>query len=208
VEQTLRHVRTTDPAAAGGPTGQSYVHLRTWLDEDDLSTERFVGMLNRIIAGDVPTDVVPILTASRGIALVKDDKMNLRPICIESVILRLVAGLALRLSRREVDDFFLHNAKAKQFGVGVPSGCNLQALAVVEHLRRYPGAIAISNDLKSRDVLWSTVQRHFPKLDALIRLTCQSEADIYVTGDGSERATVKNNVGSRQGCAFGSFLFC
>ena len=91
-------------------------------------------MLNRIIAGDVPTDIVPILTASRGIALVKDEKMNLRPICIGSVILRFVAGLALRLSRREVDDFFLHNAKAKQFGVGVPSGCNLQALAVEEHL--------------------------------------------------------------------------
>ena len=149
MEQALRHVRTTDPAAAGGPTGQSYVHLRTWLDEDDLSTERFVGMLNRIIAGDVPTDIVPILTASRGIALVKDEKMNLRPICIGSVILRFVAGLALRLSRREVDDFFLHNAKAKQFGVGVPSGCNLQALAVEEHLRRHPGAIAIQLDCAS-----------------------------------------------------------
>ena len=98
-------------------------------------------MLNRIIAGDVPTNVVPILTASRGIALVKDEKMNLRPICIGSVILRFVAGLALRLSRREVDDFFLHNAKAKQFGVGVPSGCNLQALAVEEHLRRHPGRL-------------------------------------------------------------------
>ena len=214
IEQALRHVRTTDPAAAGGPTGQSYVHLRTWLDEDDLSTERFVGMLNRIIAGDVPTDVVPILTASRGIALVKDEKMNLRPICIGSVILRFVAGLALRLSRREVDDFFLHNAKAKQFGVGVPSGCNLQALAVEEYLRRHPGAIALSLDLKnafnswSRDVMWSTVQRHFPKLEALIRLMYQSEADIYVAGNGSERATVKNGVGSRQGCAFGSFLFC
>ena len=75
--------------------------------------------------------------------------MNLRPICIGSVILRFVAGLALRLSRREVDDFFLHNAKAKQFGVGVPSGCNLQALAVEEHLRRHPGAIAIQLDLRN-----------------------------------------------------------
>ena len=110
--------------------------------------------------------------------------MNLRPICIGSVILRFVAGLALRLSRREVDDFFLHNAKAKQFGVGVPSGCNLQALAVEEHLRRHPGAIAIQLDCAnwSRDVLWSTVQQYFPKLEALIRLMYQSEADIYVTG--------------------------
>ena len=96
----------------------------------------------------------------------------------------------------------------------MPSGCNLQALAVEEYLRRHPGAIALSLDLKnafnswSRDVMWSTVQRHFLKLEALIRLMYHSEADIYVAGNGSERATVKNGVGSRQGCAFGSFLFC
>ena len=53
----------------------------------------------------------------------------------------------------------------------MPSGCNLQALAVEEHLRRHPGAIAISQDLKNAfNVLWSTVQQYFPKLEALIRL--------------------------------------
>jgi hypothetical protein len=40
-------------------------------------------------------------------------------------------------------------AAAKQFGVGVASGCNLMAMTVDQYLRNNPGHIAISMDAKN-----------------------------------------------------------
>ena len=132
------------PPAGGAPTGQTYITLRTWFDEDDAATDHFVAATNNIIANKVPPSIIPLLTAARGLAIPKDEEGNLRPIAVGSVLLRFVASLALGLSHKETDAYFLGaHAKAKQFGIGVASGCNLMAAAIESHLRQNPTHIAI-----------------------------------------------------------------
>jgi hypothetical protein len=54
------------------------------------------------------------------------------------------------LSREACDEYFLGGgAAAKQFGVGVASGCNLMAMTVDQYLRNNPGHIAISCDTRN-----------------------------------------------------------
>ena len=109
-----------------------------------------MGVVNRTLAGKVPDAVAPLLTAGRGLTIPKDDKGNLRPIVVGHVPLRFVSSLALSLSREACDEYFLGGgAAAKQFGVGVASGCNLMAMTVDQYLRNNPGHIAISMDAKN-----------------------------------------------------------
>ena len=106
-----------------------------------------VAATNNIIASKVPPSIIPLLTAARGLAIPKDEEGNLRPIAVGSVLLRFVASLALGLSHKETDAYFLGaHAKAKQFGIGVASGCNLMAAAIESHLRQNPTHIAIAGD--------------------------------------------------------------
>ena len=171
-DQVLRKIRSTDTAAAGGPTGQTYITLRTWFDEDDAATDHFVAATNNLIANKVPPSIIPLLTAARGLAIPKDEEGNLRPIAVGSVLLRFVASLALGLSHKETDAYFLGaHAKAKQFGIGVASGCNLMAAAIESHLRQNPTHIAIGADSRSafntydRSVMWAIARAHFPTLN-------------------------------------------
>jgi hypothetical protein len=53
-------------------------------------------------------------------------------------------------------------AAAKQFGVGVASGCNLMAMTVDQYLRNNPGHIAISCD--TRNAFGASFASTFPTL--------------------------------------------
>ena len=134
------HAVTAWPTSAASLAGRARDH----------ATETLVGVVNRILAGKVPDAVAPLLTAGRGLTIPKDDKGNLRPIVVGHVLLRFVSSLALSLSREACDEYFLGGgAAAKQFGVGVASGCNLMAMTVDQYLRNHPGHIAISCDTKN-----------------------------------------------------------
>ena len=169
---------------------------------------------NSIIANKVPPSIIPLLTAARGLAIPKDEDGNLRPIAVGGVLLRFVASLALGLSHKETDAYFLGaHAKAKQFGIGVASGCNLMAAAIESHLRQNPTHIAIGADSRNafnsydRSVMWAIARTHFPHLECLLRLMYGASAPIFVPTD-STPAIISNEIGSRQGCSWGSFLYC
>ena len=55
--------------------------------------------------------------------------------------------------------------------------------------------------------MWAIARTHFPHLECLLRLMYGASAPIFVPTD-STPATISNEIGSRQGCSWGSFLYC
>ena len=55
--------------------------------------------------------------------------------------------------------------------------------------------------------MWDTLSHHFPDLLPLLRLMYGEDGLVFFKS-GDETTTIRNNIGSRQGCAFGSFLYC
>ena len=209
----IRVIRRSNPASAGGLSGTSYKTLRTWFLKPDTLSEDLTAVLNLIASGQVPPQIIPLLNAGRGIAIPKDDKGALRPIVIGHVLLRLLGSYALRHLSKEVQAFFL-TPLPLQFGVGVPSGCELVAAAITAHLNSNQSHIDISCDARNafnswcRSQMWDTLTTHFPSLVSLVKLMYGSPSSILFFEPGSGLTEVLNSVGCKQGCSLGSFLFC
>ena len=56
-----------------------------------------------------------------------------------------------------------------------------------------------------RSVMWPTLQQRFPKLLSLLRLMYVKDGPVFFI-NGEDTTTIRNNAGSRQGCAFGSLM--
>ena len=214
VEEVLKRVRSSNKNSAGGLSGSDYQSLSAWLHEDDDLTRQLVSLLNRIAAGAVPPAIVGLLTAGRGVVIPKDEIGGLRPIVVGHILLRFVGSLALAKEAPAIRDFFLKPVPL-QFGVGVQGGCELMAAAISSFLTLHPGAIDIGCDAQNafnswdRTRLWSPLERNFPGLCSFGRLLYGSSATILFAEEGvSGAASVSNNVGSRQGCSWGSFCYC
>ena len=56
--------------------------------------------------------------------------------------------------------------------------------------------------------MWGPLLEHFPNMAALARLMYGDASSIIFHEDGVGRTEVPSSVGSRQGCSWGSFLYC
>jgi len=184
-----------------------------WFQDHDPTSEALTGVLNLIAAGRVPPVVVGLLNAGRGVAVPKSEEGDVRPIVVGHVLMRLLGGLALRSVTPEVLSFFL-NPKPLQFGISVAGGCELMAAAIRAHLEDHPSHIDICCDAKNafnsycRSKMWAPLRSKFPSLYSLARVMYGSPASIIFPEPGADVAEVFNTVGSRQGCTWGSFLYC
>ena len=218
IQFTLDDVRSklgkANKASSGGLSGTDYLTLGSWFHEDDELSQLILKWLNRMAANNVPAAIVDLLTSGRGVVLPKDEKGGLRPIVVGNILLRLLGSMALAKESENIQDFFL-KPRPLQFGVGVQGGCEVVAAAITAKLALEPGSVDLSSDLKNafnsycRSKMWDVLRENFPSLYSLVLLMYGDEASVLFSEVGVPGATdVPNSVGSRQGCSFGSFLFC
>jgi hypothetical protein len=131
---------------------------------------------------------------------------------VGNVFLRLIGSLALHCNRAACEEYFMGvEARGKQFGVGTRDGCSLMAACIEAHLEANPGHVDISCDLANafntfdRSTLWPTLLAKFPNMVRYIVMTYGEAAPVFFR-EGGDLTTILNSVGSRQGCALGSFL--
>ena len=104
------------------------------------------------------------------------------------------------------------SVRGKQYGVGTKDGCTLMAASIEAFMESNPGSIDIAGDTMNafnsfdRSELWPTLLAKFPNLVAYIVLTYGDAAPVFFK-EGETLTTILNSVGSRQGCALGSYLF-
>ena len=211
-KQVIRQVRRSNAASAGGLSGKTYKTLRTWFFTHDSISDDLTAVLNLIMAGEVPTSILPLLTAGRGIAVPKNEKGDLRPIVIGHVFLRLLGSLALSELQGDIHDFFL-KPKPLQFGVGVAAGCETVAAVISAHLELNPNHVDVSLDSKNafntwcRSRMWGPLLGRFPSIFCLAKLMYGNPSSILFHEPGSGLCEIMNSVGCKQGCSLGSFLF-
>jgi len=86
--------------------------------------------------------------------------------------------------------------------------------AVTAILDEHPDWVDLAADAKNafnsfcRSRMWGPLIEHFPSMAALGRLMYGEASSIIFHEDGVGRTEVLNSVGSRQGCSWGSFLYC
>ena len=145
--------------------------------------------------------------------------------------MRLVGSLALQKEGDAIVRYFTE-PRPIQFGVGVQGGCELMAAAIDAHLYANKSHITMSCDAANafnsvcRTKLWTELRRRFPSLEAFVRVLYSRTSNILFQSDGppgsdgeapdatdssdasnSRLEVVLNNVGTRQGCSMGSFIF-
>jgi len=213
VEDVLKRVRRTNRSSAGGLSGSNYKTMQAWFFAADTLAEKLTELFNRIAAGQVPASIVPLLTAGRGVAIPKPGGVGLRPVVVGSILLRFVGTLALIQKSAEISSFFLE-PRPLQFAVGLAGGCELMAAAITAFLDENHGWVDIAADAKNafnsfcRSRMWGPLLQHFPSLAALGRLMYGDASSIVFNEAGIGRTEVLNSVGTRQGCSWGSFLYC
>ena len=213
VEEVMKRVRRTNKASAGGLSGSNYKSMQAWFHDADPLAEKLTAVFNRIAAGQVPAKVIPLLAAGRGVAIPKPEGVGLRPVVVGNIILRFVGTLALVQQSAKITKFFLE-PKPLQFAVGLAGGCELMVSAVSALLDEHPDWVDLAADAQNafnsfcRSKMWGPLLEHFPNMAALARLMYGSASSIIFHEDGVGRTEVLNSVGSRQGCSWGSFLYC
>ena len=86
--------------------------------------------------------------------------------------------------------------------------------AITALLDVHPEWLDIAVDAKNafnsfcRTKMWGPLLEHFPNLTALGRLMYGEASGVIFHEDGVGRTEVKSSVGTRQGCSWGSFLYC
>jgi hypothetical protein len=119
----MKRVRRTNKASAGGLSGSNYKSMQAWFSAEDSLAEKITSLFNLIAAGKVPSTIIPLLTAGRGVALPKASGVGLRPVVVGSIILRFVGTLALIQQSARITSHFLE-PKPLQFAVGLAGGCS------------------------------------------------------------------------------------
>jgi len=138
---------------------------------------------------------------------------NRQEIAVGSIILRFVGTLALvRQSARTTSNFL--EPKPLQFAVGLAGGCELMISAITVLLDVHPEWVDITADAKNasnsfcRTKMRGPLLEHFPNLAALGRLMYGEASSAIFHEDGAGRTEVKYSARTRQGCSWGSFLYC
>jgi hypothetical protein len=120
-------------------------------NDDDIS-KNLTATINLMAAGRIPASVLPFLNAGRGVAILKNDEGELRPIVVGHVLLRLIGSLAMSTLSGDIQRYFLKPDSALQFGVGVQGGCELMAMAIATHMEEHPDHVDISCDARNASI--------------------------------------------------------
>ena len=187
--------------------------MQAWFYAADTLAEQLTELFNRIAAGQVPASIVPLLTAGRDVAIPKPGGVGLRPVAVGSILLRFVGTLTLTKKSTEISAFFLE-PRSLQFAVGLAGGCELMAAAITAFLDENQGWVDIATDAKNafisfcRSRMWGPLLQLFPSLAALGRLMYGDASSIVFNEPGVGRTYLLSSVGTRQGCSWGSLLYC
>ena len=92
-----------------------------------------------------------------------------------------------------------------------PFYCMFQRFFFVNIIHTYLPASLVRHWVRhnyQRSQMWGPLLENFPDLAALGRLMYGNAARIIFNESGYGRSEVLSSVGCRQGCSWGSFLYC
>ena len=205
-EAFFNAIRKAPRGSGAGPSGWRYEHLNTLL-ENDLTCELLYLVCSLIAGGKVPNSVLPLLTASRLIALPKAND-DVRPIAIGEVIRRATAKAICSQMNSSFASYF----KPIQHGIATPGGAELLVHHLSFLMENNPGLSVLCTDVKnafnsvSRDSILSQVMKVFPEIYHHVRQMYDSPSTlIYVKG--KDIVKLQSEEGVHQGDPLGPVLF-
>jgi len=210
----VKESKRLDLAKAAGPSGLGNAHLKAVFLRDDELAENYGTYLNRICGGKVSERLRHLLVAGICVPLPKPGG-KVRPVVIPSATLRFTGRVGMKRHRTDFEKFFLHShARVKQYAVGVEQGGELMYRFVHDTLEAYPDLMAIATDAAAafqmfdRAAIWASLEARFPELAAEVKFIYGIPSEILLAdSDLGDAVSVLNEVGARQGCPFGTFLF-
>jgi hypothetical protein len=208
-EEYIKRVRRGDECKAAGLNGINYTILKMIFQSNDRLAQQYSTFLNDILNGSVTDEERAFLNASRGVGIPKNEDGDIRPLAIGHLLLRLLGSMALHKVSNDTQRYF----QPLQFGVCVRNGCELMVNSIRGHLKLHPDHICISCDSKNafnsfdRSKIWKPLRKHFPSLERLVRVAYGVAGSVIFEED-TRVEEIKSSIGSRQGCALGSFLYC
>ena len=205
-EAYFEAIRKAPRGSGAGPSGWRYEHLRGLL-ENDLTCNLFYGVCSLIADGKVPDSVLPLLTASRLIALPKANS-DVRPIAIGEAIRRITAkALCIQLN-----ESFCSYFSPIQHGIATRGGAELLIHHISFLMESNPDCSVLSTDVKnafnsvSRDSILKESKKNFPEIYAHVRQMYDRPSTlIYVNGQGTVK--LQSEEGVHQGDPLGPVLF-
>ncbi|XP_062499650.1 uncharacterized protein LOC134176971 [Corticium candelabrum] len=163
-------------------------------------------MLQKLL-GDVPPNVVPLLSASKLIAIPKHGN-DVRPIAVGEVFRRLTAKTICQQKSPEFASYF----SPIQHGIATPGGAELLTHHIQILLEQNPDWSILKTDVRnafnsvSRERLLQQIAKDFPDIYPHVKqLYGESSKLIYVTDKGVELLT--SSEGVHQGDPLGPALF-
>ena len=174
----MKAARTLDVAkASGGPSGLGNAHIKCLLEKDDLLAEHVAAYYQRIRSSDISGDLRELLIAGDAVPL-KQSETKIRPVVVPSATLRIIGRVDMRSLRSRFETHFLHaHPRVKQFAVGMEQGSEVMFRLIADTLKGSPSKMAVGNDARKayqnfdRDPLWPIVDRDFPEIAWLVRLS-------------------------------------
>ena len=202
----INAIKNAPKASGCGPSGWRYEHVRILLD-NDITTDLLFQTCNHIFSGDVPPNVVPLLSASKLIAIPKHGN-DVRPIAVGEVFRRLTAKTICQQKSPEFASYF----SPIQHGIATPGGAELLTHHIQILLEQNPDWSILKTDVRnafnsvSRERLLQQIAKDFPDIYPHVKqLYMESSKLIYVTDKGVELLT--SSEGVHQGDPLGPALF-
>ncbi len=208
VEMVRKVLLEQKRGVAAGPSGLSGDHLKVLLGSER-GLRDLTDVLQHIVRGRVPREVVPWLTTSRLIPLMKASG-GVRPVAVGEVLLRLAARCSLAVVKPQLVEYL--GEGYLQVGAGIPGGSESQLLRIESALEGDPDSVVVALDLSnafnsvSRTEMLRQVQIHAGPLLPQVAMSYGESSDLLVDSPGGA-TIIKSQQGVRQGDAFGPFLF-
>eukprot|EP01127_Copromyxa_protea_P014070 TRINITY_DN386_c0_g1_i8.p1 TRINITY_DN386_c0_g1~~TRINITY_DN386_c0_g1_i8.p1 ORF type:complete len:1404 (-),score=287.75 TRINITY_DN386_c0_g1_i8:242-4453(-) len=211
-------IRSFPKGSAPGPDGFRPQYLKDLLKfqqkEDPhhvLSSLSIV--VNRLVNGEAPSDLAPMLAGARLIPLAKKDG-GIRPIAIGFTLRRVVSKVVVHMIKKQSADLLAPT----QTGVAVSGGAEaiIEAVKAVDtfmdHERDF---VILQADFRnafntiSRAAFVRAAERHLPSIARWVRWCYTPKSNLLVSSADSDRPEViKSEEGAQQGDPLGPLLFC
>ncbi|MED5469236.1 MAG: reverse transcriptase domain-containing protein, partial [Cyanobacteriota bacterium] len=167
--QVCKAALSFNKGSAGGTSGLRPEHLKVVLQASNARRESAAAALtklvNRMLAGKVPSHVAPFLCGARLHAGLKKDG-SLRPIAVGDILRRLTSKCAAAATADKASAFLA----PLQLGVGVRNGCEAIIHATRQAIEKAPEKFVLRADLVNafnladRAAALQEAAQHFPEL--------------------------------------------